>query len=161
MHSALQTCPDAVVECIVELLSLEDIRNLRLASKVMSEKSSQYHFKTYFRTQRVDLSLNNLHDLVQTLDAGGLRTSVTDLCFAGIVYEADIKEEKEEDFATQNISNEPQIILLTQVFNKLATCCKRRTLMSLTTRIIAIQKNGERVLPINFDRFHFGVKRSI
>ena len=150
MPSSLESCPDNLIESIVELLNLDDIRNLRLTSKTLARKSSQYHLKKYFRTKHIDLTLNDLRRLVLGLQARELRslvTNFTNLHLTGIVYETD---------TTFNGGNTPDINALTEAFDELASHCQDGTLSSLTLRVVVIKKDGERITPVKFDgnRYH-------
>ncbi|CAM1510061.1 Fc.00g003960.m01.CDS01 [Cosmosporella sp. VM-42] len=71
MPSPLESCPAEIVECIVRLLDLKDICSLRLSCISLAAKSSQYRFKTFFRSQHVDVTTDALEAFAQGLPAKG------------------------------------------------------------------------------------------
>ncbi|EXL39579.1 hypothetical protein FOCG_17818 [Fusarium oxysporum f. sp. radicis-lycopersici 26381] len=73
MPLGLESCPEPVVECIAQLLDLDDIRNLRLSCKSLALESSQYHFRTFFRSKHVNVTVDALRTFSEGIQAGGLR----------------------------------------------------------------------------------------
>lgn len=82
----LEHCPNEVIETILSLLALNDIRNFRQTSRRLSLKSTGHHFKSYFRLKHVDLTERALQDFVEATKPGQLGCLVQDLVLVGVMY---------------------------------------------------------------------------
>ncbi|KAF7554101.1 hypothetical protein G7Z17_g3194 [Cylindrodendrum hubeiense] len=152
MALGLQSCPEDVVECIVQLLDLDDVRNLRLSSRTLAVKSSHHSFKDYFQSKHVDMTASALDKFAQGTQAGDLRSLAQELHLIGIAPEAGDRKltasnygnhEEEERNTTQEIN------LLSQAFDGLAKYAKGGNLPSLTLRVAVVRNDQERVLPVD------------
>ncbi|UPK92249.1 hypothetical protein LCI18_003184 [Fusarium solani-melongenae] len=116
MPSLLETLPTEIIELIVRLLPLKDIRSLRLACKALSDKSSESHFKTFFYTQHVVMTADALRELIVNVQAGGFRSCARRLCLVGVA-----DKETERTQTSQLDPHQEEITsLLTQAYNGLA-----------------------------------------
>ncbi|KAH8662730.1 F-box domain protein [Ilyonectria robusta] len=151
MSFGLESCPDLVVECIVNLLDLDDICNLRLSCKSLAVKSSHYRFKTFFRSKHVDVTADALRTFAQGTQAGGLRSLVQELYLIGIANETrnQKKPRTRNDSRNEEIRRAREINLLSQAFNGLAKYSKNGSLPSLTLRVAIVRNDKERILPVD------------
>ncbi|KAJ3460618.1 hypothetical protein MRS44_011485 [Fusarium solani] len=131
MPSSLETLPTEVIELIVRLLPLKDIRSLRLACKALSDKSSESHFKTFFYTQHVVMTADALQELTVNVQAGGFRSCVRRLCLVGV---AD-KEAERTQTSQLDPRQEEMTSLLTQAYNGLAKPHSVDGLLSLSLEL--------------------------
>ncbi|KAJ3547066.1 hypothetical protein NM208_g1695 [Fusarium decemcellulare] len=129
MPASLQTCPEDVVESIVQRLSLDDICNLRLTCKPLAASASHHSFRTYFETKHAILVPDTLQSFVQGLQAQDLRSLVQNLHLVAIVNEPPL------DNPTLNQDPETERLLLRQAFLELARHAKDGVLTSLTLRL--------------------------
>ncbi|KAM5346227.1 hypothetical protein ACJ41O_009232 [Fusarium nematophilum] len=116
MPSRLKTLPTEVIELIVRLLPLKDIRSLRLTCKALADKSSESHFKTFFHTQHVDVTPVALRTFIEDVQAGGFRSCVRRLCLVGV---ADNKATRPDPYQFDPRDEEVPC-LLTQTFDELS-----------------------------------------
>lgn len=136
MPSSLVTLPTEVIELIVRLLPLKDIRNLRLTCKALSDKSCASHFKTFFHTQHVVLTADALQELIVNVEAGGIRSCVRRLCLVGVIdKETERAQTSQVDQRQEEITS-----LLTQAYNGLAKPHRVDGLLSLSLEL-RINKN--------------------
>ncbi|KAK4501476.1 hypothetical protein PRZ48_007285 [Zasmidium cellare] len=92
--SHLESLSNEIFEWVVSYLNLDDIRNLRLASRSTAYKGSQDTFKSFFKSKHVDLTRTDLSSFVRLTSQNGLGCLVEDLSLVGIVY---------NPFALQNL----------------------------------------------------------
>ncbi|CBF79112.1 predicted protein [Aspergillus nidulans FGSC A4] len=81
--ACLEYLPNEIIETIVSLLELTDIRNLRLTSRGLALRSSGHHFKSHFRRKHVDITESTLRDFVQATKPGRLGRLVQYLVLVG------------------------------------------------------------------------------
>ncbi|KAI8670596.1 hypothetical protein NCS57_00531400 [Fusarium keratoplasticum] len=145
----LESCPEFVIECFVNLLGLGDICNLRLSCKSLALKSSQYHFKTFFRSKHVDVTADALRIFAQGIQAGGLRSLVQELYLTGIANESEKRRKPRtpSDGQKEETRRRQEINLLSQAFNGLAKYSKNGSLPSLTLRVAIARNDKETVSP--------------
>ncbi|EEU41200.1 uncharacterized protein NECHADRAFT_83372 [Fusarium vanettenii 77-13-4] len=137
MPSHLETFPTEVIELIVRLLPLKDIRSLRLACKALSGKSSESHFKTFFHTQHVVMTADALREFTVNVQAGGFRSCVRKLCLVGV-------PDKEAE-RTQAFHFDPRqgamTSLLTQAYNGLTKPHSVDSLLSLSLELRIVKND--------------------
>jgi hypothetical protein len=85
MSPSLEHCPNEVFEAIVGFLALSDICSLRLCNGTVSAKSTQDHFKSYFRSKHVDITGSSLRDFIKATQPGKLGCLVQCLVLVGVV----------------------------------------------------------------------------
>lgn len=83
---SVEDCPPEVIETIVEHLDLRDICSLRLSSRSLAANATQKHFKSYFRSKRLQLTEPALTNFVAVTMDGRLGRLVRDLTLTGVVY---------------------------------------------------------------------------
>ncbi|KAI8663418.1 hypothetical protein NCS57_00942600 [Fusarium keratoplasticum] len=137
MPSPLETLPTEVIELIVRLLPLKDIRSLRLACRTLSDKSSESHFKTFFYTQHVVMTADALRELTVNVQAGGFRSCVRRLCLVGV---AD-KEAERTQTSKLDPRQEEMTSLLTQTYNGLAKHHSVDSLLSLSLELRVVKND--------------------
>ncbi|KAH7191332.1 hypothetical protein DER44DRAFT_850469 [Fusarium oxysporum] len=150
MPLGLESCPEPVVECIAQLLDLDDIRNLRLSCKSLALKSSQYHFRTFFRSKHVNVTVDALRIFSEGIQAGGLRCLIQYLYLVGIVKECESRKSgRHNDWQKEETRKTHEANLLSQAFNGLAKCSKDGSLRLLTLRVAIVRNGEETALPAN------------
>lgn len=85
MASIVETLPVEIVEKIVCLSALDDIRALRQTSRILASKSSQGVLKSYFKTKDLHLVEEDLKTVVDLTQARSLACSVEELTLVSIV----------------------------------------------------------------------------
>ncbi|KNB04840.1 hypothetical protein FOXG_22375 [Fusarium oxysporum f. sp. lycopersici 4287] len=149
MPLGLESCPEPVVECIVQLLDLDDIRNLRLTCKPLALKSSEYRFRAFFRSKHIHVTVDALRTFAEGTQAGGLRSLIQHLYLVGIV-ECKIGEpRRQSDWQKEEMRRTHEVNLLSQAFNGLAKHSKNGGLQSLTLRVAIVRNGGETTLPLD------------
>jgi hypothetical protein len=102
MSLSLEDCPNEIIESIVVLLGLSDIRSLRLSSRTLATKATQDHFKSYFHSKHVDITHSALRAFVGISRPGGLGCLVQHLVLVGVVNNTKLLEsilhEGEEEY---------------------------------------------------------------
>jgi hypothetical protein len=105
MSPSLEDCPNEVIESIVLLLGLSDIRSLRLCSRSLATKATQNHFKSYFRSKHVDITDSALRAFVDMTRPGRLGCFVQHLVLVGVVNNTKLLEyilrEGEEEYVEE------------------------------------------------------------
>ncbi|KAF2170819.1 hypothetical protein M409DRAFT_18792 [Zasmidium cellare ATCC 36951] len=91
---SLESLTNELFEYVVSYLQLNDIKNLRLASRSTAYKGTQDTFRSFFRAKHVDLIKSDLSSFVRLTSHNGLGCRVEDLTLVGVVY---------NPFALQNI----------------------------------------------------------
>lgn len=121
MAATLQTCPDDIVEAIVQLLSLEDVRNLRLSCTTLARKASHNSFRNYFRSQHVEMTVESLQSFIDGYQLNGPRSLIKHLYLVGVIDEA-----PDGDQWAELVKKGPELrrlqqeALLRQIFQELA-----------------------------------------
>ena len=92
MAPALDSLPNELFEQVVQDLDLLDICSLRCGSRQLASKSTQTHFKSFFRKKHVYLDENSLTDFVQATQISKLCCRVEHLVLVGIVDAASFLE---------------------------------------------------------------------
>ncbi|SCN68682.1 uncharacterized protein FFNC_00036 [Fusarium fujikuroi] len=148
MPLGLESCPEPVVECIVQLLDLDDIRNLRVTCKSLAFKSSQYRFRTFFRSKHINLTVDALRTFAEGIQAGGLRCLIQHLYLVGIVDECESRKPgRQKDWQEEEMIRTHEVNLLSQAFNGLVKCNKNGSLRLLTLRVAIVRNGEETTLP--------------
>jgi hypothetical protein len=83
---SLQGLPPELTERIIVLLPLPDICSLRLTNRNLASNTTQKHFKTSFRTKRVQITEQQLSSFVAVTANGGLGCLLQDLTLIAPVY---------------------------------------------------------------------------
>jgi hypothetical protein len=94
MAPTLDDLPNELFEHIVQHLNLPDICNLRSGSRQLASKSTQTHFKSFFRRKHVDLSQHSLDKFARATQASKLCRRVEHLVLVGVVDDAPFFEDK-------------------------------------------------------------------
>lgn len=145
MSPCLEDCPTEIVEAISILLDLTDIQSLRQSCKSLATKIAHGHFKSYYRSKRIDLTLHALRAFVSATQAGRLGCLVEELVLVGLV---NLAEE-------QNTGSNPELHLatakaeldlLSKAFNALTASKKSREFISLSLEVEVVQ-DKLRLLP--------------
>lgn len=144
MSPSLQTCPLPVIEHIVELLDLADIRNLRLSCATLATKACSRFFESLY----VDLTTDSLLAFAEATRTDGPLSKVNTLHLVGTIRELDDSTVPswERKFSC-SAQTEDQVQLLSQAFDGLARCKKGGILPSLSLRVAILRTNNKRHLP--------------
>lgn len=137
MAVSLENYSPEIVESIVVLLDLNDIRNLRLCSRSLAAKCSQHHLKRFFRRKHIELTREELGLFANGIQAGGLRHLLQDLTITGIA--------NEEYTAPNKAPGDPR--LLSRAFQELASTNRDKSPSLLSLRVAVATKNEERIPP--------------
>nr|OQO31160.1 hypothetical protein B0A51_01891 [Rachicladosporium sp. CCFEE 5018] len=81
----LEALPEELVNAIIELLSLDDICNIRLSSRALAAKAVQGRYKTCFYQKTIDINQKCLLDFKCVARASGLGCHMRDLTLTDIV----------------------------------------------------------------------------
>lgn len=92
MAPTLDDLPNELFESVVQQLDLSDICNLRSGSRQLGSKSTQTHFKSFFRRKRVELNQHALTKFMQATEVSKLCSRVEHLVLVGLVNAAPILE---------------------------------------------------------------------
>ncbi|GIZ43375.1 hypothetical protein CKM354_000660500 [Cercospora kikuchii] len=84
--AALDKLPAELVENIVLSLTLHEICAFRLANRSIASKASQDHFRSFYRSKRVDVDEHGLKDFVVVTANGGMGCLIDDFTLTGLVY---------------------------------------------------------------------------
>lgn len=148
MPPNLQSCPLQVVEHIVELLDLADIRNLRLSCATLATKALTGRFSNFFESLYVDLTADSLVSFAKATQADSPLCKVHTLHLAGIIREPDDSTipswERKFNCSAQT---EYEVQLLSQAFDGLAKYNKDGILPSFSLQIAVVKRNNKRDLP--------------
>lgn len=148
MPPSLQSCPLQVVEHIVELLDLADIRNLRLSCATLATKALTGRFSNFFESLYVDLTADSLLSFAKATQADSPLCKVHTLHLAGIIREPDDSTipswERKFNCSAQT---EHEVQLVSQAFDGLAKYNKDGILPSFSLRIAVVKRNNKRDLP--------------
>ncbi|QKD63142.1 uncharacterized protein FOBCDRAFT_254811 [Fusarium oxysporum Fo47] len=148
MPLGLESCPEPVVECIVQLLDLDDICNLRLTCKSLALRSSQYRFRTFFRSKHIKLMVDALRTFAEGIQAGGLQSLIQHLYLVGIVDECGSRKPGRQNYwQNEETRRTQEVNLLSQAFNGLAKYSKNGSPRLLTLRVAIVRNGEETTLP--------------
>lgn len=75
----LDTLPIEILEMVIRLLELQDIRNLRASSRILATMTSHGHFQTYFHVKSILLTKDSAPELKHMLCYSELARSLQDL----------------------------------------------------------------------------------
>lgn len=142
MASDLARCPKTIVEAIIEQLDLSDICNLRQSCKCLAIKSSFYQFKPFFRSKRLDMTVNPLQEFADHAKAG-LSSFVQNLCLTGIADKSGVEKRGKKSDTMEETKR------LTRAFNGLAKHNRNESLTSLTLRLDVIGDSNEGLLSVD------------
>lgn len=148
MPLGLESCPEPVVECIVQLLDLDDICNLRLTCKSLALRSSHYRFRTFFRSKHIKLMVEALRTFAEGIQSGGLQSLIQHLYLVGIVDECESpKPERQNYWQNEETWRTQEVNILSQAFNGLAKYSKNGSPRLLTLRVAIVRNGEETTLP--------------
>ncbi|KAJ4118814.1 hypothetical protein NW765_007999 [Fusarium oxysporum] len=148
MPLGLESCPEPVVECIVQLLDLDDICNLRLTCKSLALRSSHYRFRTFFRSKHIKLMVEALRTFAEGIQSGGLQSLIQHLYLVGIVDECESpKPERQNYWQNEETRRTQEVNILSQAFNGLAKYSKNGSPRLLTLRVAIVRNGEETTLP--------------
>ncbi|KAI5359823.1 hypothetical protein Slin15195_G116840 [Septoria linicola] len=82
----LDDLPAELVENIVHCMTLHEICALRLANRSIASKASQDHFRSFYRSKRVDIDERGLKDFVVVTANAGMGCLIDDFTLTGLVY---------------------------------------------------------------------------
>lgn len=143
MSPYLEDCPNEVIEAIVVLLDLDDIRSLRQSCRSLAAKTTQNRFKSYYHSKRVDITPYALRAFVDATQPGRLGCLVQELILVGLTNSVEGHNSK-----PQYGPAETELDLLSQAFNGIATNMKSGELLSLSLEVAVVQDDAEqRLLP--------------
>ncbi|KJK92753.1 hypothetical protein H633G_03377 [Metarhizium anisopliae BRIP 53284] len=144
MSPSLQTCPLPVIEHIVELLDLADIRNLRLSCTTLATKACGKLFESIY----VDLTADSLLAFAEATQTDSPLSKVNTLHLVGTIRELDDSTVPswERKFSC-SAQTEDQVQLLSQAFDGLARYKTDGILPSLSLRVAILRTNNKRALP--------------
>ncbi|KAK3696416.1 hypothetical protein LTR37_017987 [Vermiconidia calcicola] len=145
MGSGLEDCPNEVVESTTVLLDLKDICTLRLVSRTLASAATQNHFKSYFRSKRVELTEAALQAFVEVTRCGRLGCAVQNLTLVGIARQSDLEASDEAKRSDHQL--ELHVKLLSQALTSIKASNGSGRLSSLFLEIAVILADGERILP--------------
>ncbi|EMT74302.1 hypothetical protein NOF04DRAFT_11421 [Fusarium oxysporum II5] len=148
MPLGLESCPEPVVECIVQLLDLDDICNLRLTCKSLALGSSHYRFRTFFRSKHIKLMVDALRTFAEGIQDGGLQSLIQHLYLVGIVDECESRKPGRQNYwQNEETRRTQEVNLLSQAFNGLAKYSKNGSPRLLTLRVAIVRNGEETTLP--------------
>jgi hypothetical protein len=85
MSPSLENCPNEVFETIVGVLALRDICALRLCNRTLATKSTQDHFRSYFRSKHIDVTGSSLQAFINATQPDRLGCLIQHLVLVGVV----------------------------------------------------------------------------
>lgn len=148
MPRSFANCPEDIVECIIGLLNLVDICNVRLSCTLLAKKASHHYFKTFFKSKHVDLTAKSLERFAIGTSAGGLCSLAQEIFIVGIANKAD---DNKEESVEENPENDQEALykidLLRRAFDGLALHPNHEPNLSITLRVEVMDKN-KRLLPV-------------
>ncbi|PSS24942.1 hypothetical protein M430DRAFT_63599 [Amorphotheca resinae ATCC 22711] len=148
MSPCLEDCPNEIIETIVVLLDLDDIRSLRQSCRSLAAKTTQNHFKSYYHSKRVDITLPALRAFVDVTQPGRLGCLVQELILVGLTNGAEGQNSK-----PQYGPAETELDLLSQAFNGIAANRKSGQHLSLSLKVAVVQDDAkQRLLPADVAR---------
>jgi hypothetical protein len=143
MSPCLKDCPNEIIEAIVVLLDLDDIRSLRQSCRSLAVKSTQDRFKSYYHSKRVEITPHALRAFVDATQPGRLGCLVQELILVGLTNDSGGDNSK-----PQYVLTETELNLLTQAFNGIAANGRSGALLSLSLEVAVVQDGTEkRILP--------------
>jgi hypothetical protein len=72
MSPRLEDFPNEIIEAIAVKLDLNDIRSLRQSCRSLVSKTTQDCYKLFYRSKRVDITLQTLRAFVDATQSGRL-----------------------------------------------------------------------------------------
>ncbi|KAI5460961.1 hypothetical protein BGZ63DRAFT_358404 [Mariannaea sp. PMI_226] len=139
MGSRLENCPNEIIEAISQLLELEDIRNLRLSSKSLSQKTLHGRFRYFCHSKHLDIRDEALRGFIGVFQSQADLPPVKELYLFGLVWKQDQPHHDPEEESS----------LLVEAFNEIAKRSTDGCLKSLTLRLAVIRNDTpERVVSI-------------
>jgi hypothetical protein len=143
MSPCLKDCPSEIIEAIVVLLDLVDIRSLRQSCRSLAVKSTQDRFKSYYHSKRVEITPHALRAFVDATQPGRLGCLVQELILVGLTNDAG------GDNSPQQVQTETELDLLTQAFNGIAANGRSGAPLSLSLKVAVVPDGTEeRILPV-------------
>jgi hypothetical protein len=143
MSPCLKDCPSEIIEAIVVLLDLDDIRSLCQSCRSLAVKSTQGRFKSYYPSKRVEITPHALKAFVDTTQPGRHGYLVQELALVGLTNDTLGDNSKPQDVPT-----ETELDLLTQACNGIAANGRSGALLSLSLEVAVVpDRTEERILP--------------
>ena len=136
MSPCLEDCPNEIIEATVVLLDLDNIRSLSQSCWSPATKSTQNHFKSYYYSKHVDISLQTLRVFVDATQPGRLGCLVQKSILVDHTNGSDRHNSKPQ---RQYGSEETELDLLSQEFNGIAAYKKSGELLSLSLEAAYIE----------------------
>ncbi|KAF7117606.1 hypothetical protein CNMCM5793_006698 [Aspergillus hiratsukae] len=161
MAVCLESCPPEIIGCIVRLLDLTDVGNLRLTSRCLRSKATQGQFRSCFRSKRVKVTGPQLKNLAIVTQHGWLGCEINDLTLVGVVNNTERLEEavwdnpddpKKTDLETlqqrrrdyeQLLESGELVHILGNVFKNIAANNSTAKLSSLSLELIVYLSNAK------------------
>ena len=177
MSPSLEDCPNEVIEGIVVLLDLNDICGLRQCNRTLATKTTQNHFKSYFRSKHVDITDSALRTFVDITQPGWLGCLIQHLVLVGVVNntkaleyileeesyleeegkgnrEKQIKAQQDLEILEQRQTDYEQlhgsgtdVSLLSEAFSNIVANSKTGKLLSLSIEVAVYREDAEKRLP--------------
>ncbi|CAD0111255.1 unnamed protein product [Aureobasidium uvarum] len=116
--------PSEIVESVVCLLELRDIRSLRLASRATEAASSQAYFQTFFLSKTIELETEAVASFAAITESSRFAVLLQDLCINGISPTLEASE-----------LNSEHVDMLSTAFLNLLKHCNQYCLRSLTVGV--------------------------
>ena len=142
MAPSLEDCPNEVIENIILLLDLVDIRSIRQSCRSLATKSTQDHWKSFYRAKRVDITPSALRSFIDATQSNRLGCLVQDLTLVGLT-EASKSSRPSID------SEETEVSLLSQALSNIAASKRGVGRVSLRLEVAVVQVDtDQRLLPV-------------
>ncbi|MCJ1310497.1 hypothetical protein MMC25_004161 [Agyrium rufum] len=149
MPPSLAECPNEIIETILVLLDLDDVRTLRLSCRSLSISCVQAHFKSYYHTKRVEISSRGLKAFVDAMQHNRFVYCLQKLILVGLTAGGQRARSKQ----TREIA-EIEANLLSQAFRGIAASMNQGELLSICLEVaIGIKSRRERAPPSTCPRY--------
>ncbi|KAL2827772.1 F-box domain protein [Aspergillus cavernicola] len=163
--AGFERCPPEVVESITSYLDVMNAGNLRLTNRCLRSKATQGHFKSFFRSKRVNITGLDLRNLGTLTQRGWLGCETLDLALVGVVNNTkrleaaveanpddprkrglEILQERQRDY--QQLLDSGQIVhLIREVFKNILANSPTGKLRSLSLEVVVYREDAKHELP--------------
>lgn len=137
MGFSLESCPGEVIELILSSLELKDIRNLRLASRSVSDKSWCGRFRRLCQSKHVDIAVTSLRAFTADLQSLSNLPQVEHLYLVGLSW----KNKK------PNHQREEKAEVFIEALKEMTKSGRDGRLKSLTLEVAVPRRNRTRSRP--------------
>lgn len=103
MATSLESLPEELIELVVRSLELHSICSLRATSRSTAAKASQGHFKTYFRSKTISLTVKSLKAVKRILQPNGLGCLLETATIAGVIPSSAAEQDQAEPNAITHL----------------------------------------------------------